>query len=188
MEILLLIVAIFCIWLYEPLTHRPPHLYLATWLDKDTPLLPLFIIPYIAFFPYVILGFALLFATSVGGAFYVTVIIAQLAGALFWYFLPTGVHRPRTMYPGVMTSAIKFVYGHDGEANAFPSAHVFGSFITSYYLALAFPGLALLWWIIGFCIALSTVFVKQHNLLDVAGGLVWALGALAIVQVLSQLV
>lgn len=188
MELLLLILAAFSIWLYEPLTHRPPHLYLATWLDRRTPLLPLFVVPYLALFPFLVLGFALLFNTPVAGAFYATIIVAQLAAALFWYFLPTGVHRPRHMHPGAMTSLIKMVYGHDGEANAFPSAHVFGSFITSYYLALAYPDLALVWWIAGFFIALSTVFVKQHNLLDVIGGLAWALGALVLVQAISQLV
>jgi membrane-associated phospholipid phosphatase len=183
MEFLLLIIAAFSIWLYAPLTHRLPKLYLASWLDKDTPLLPLFVIPYITLYPYIIFGFGILFATTYAQPFYATVIIASIAGALFWYFLPTGVHRPHHMHPGPMTSMLKSIYGHDGEANAFPSAHVFLSFITSYYLALAFPGLGLLWWVIGFFIALSTVFVKQHNLLDVVGGLIWALGALAIVQV-----
>lgn len=181
MPLIWLILAALSIWLYEPLTHRPPHLYMASWLDKDTPLLPLFVIPYLALFPYVVLGVILMLATPFASAYYATIVIAQLAAAVFWYFLPTGVHRPRHMHPGPLTSALKFVYGHDGEANAFPSAHVFGAFITSYYLAAAFPTLAFLWWVIGFFIALSTVFVKQHNLLDVVGGLVWALGALAIV-------
>jgi membrane-associated phospholipid phosphatase len=187
MELFWLLLAAFSIWLYAPLTHRLPQVYMATWLDKDTPLLPLFVVPYVALFPYVIFGFVLLFATPYGSAYYVTVIIAELAAALFWYYLPTGVHRPHLMRKGALTRLLAAVYGHDGEANAFPSAHVFGSFITSYYLVVAFPSLAVLWWVVGFFIALSTVFVKQHNLLDVIGGLVWALGALVIVQVLSQL-
>jgi membrane-associated phospholipid phosphatase len=178
MKLLWLAIAAFSIYLYVPLARRSPHFYMASKIDKKLPLLPFFVIPYVTLYPYVLVGFAVLYATPLATAFYASVTAAALAAAIFWYFFPTGVHRPVHMPPGILTRLLKSVYGHAGLANAFPSSHVFLSFITSYYLALAFPAFALIIWIIGFVIALSTVFVKQHNVFDIVGGLAWAFGAI----------
>lgn len=186
-ELLWLLVAVISIWLYTPLNHRLPQLYLASRFDKETPLLPLFVIPYLALFPYALFAFAILYVTPFAIAFYATVTIAMVAAALFWYFLPTGVHRPRHMQRGLFTSLLKFVYGHDGDANAFPSGHVFGAVIISFYLSQTFPAFAVLWWVCGCAIGLSTIFIKQHNILDIIGGIVWAIAALLIVHFLGSL-
>ena len=57
---------------------------------------------------------------------------------------------------------------------SFPSVHVYLSLICAYYLSFSFPPYATLFWACAVLVTASTVFIKQHNLVDIAGGILWA--------------
>ena len=78
------------------------------------------------------------------------------------------------------------VYWFDGQYNnaVFPSTHVYLSVICGYYLVLAFPLYAFFIWAATLLIAVSTVFIKQHNVMDVGGGVLWAATAIYLSSVI----
>lgn len=148
--------------------------------DKAIPFVPAFIIPYLAFFPFVISAWFLLFRTPFLVPFTVSLIVAVYTAALFWYLFPGKTYRPEVSGQGFFERLVTLLYDGGSHANQFPSAHVFSCVISSFYLSLAFPAFSALAWGIGALIALSTLFTKQHHVIDFAGGVAWAIAALAL--------
>jgi len=178
MEQTTLIALLFISWSFYFLLRREPRHYWSSKLDGLIPIIPVFVIPYLALFPFVIASFLLLVYSPFATEFFLSVFIANTAAAFFWFFIPTGMHRPNISGPGFLKRCISWVYRHDGPANVFPSSHVFSAVICGYYLALAYPVHSLLVWAVTVSIALSTVFVKQHYLVDILGGVMCATGAI----------
>ena len=174
MKLLLLVLALFGISLWGPLNRRHARHYWKTAWDRKVPLIPLFVIPYISLFPFVIFAFVVLFFTPYAISFYLSMTIASFSAALFWYLFPTGFRHPFHVGDSRLRHILRTIYHHEGFANAFPSSHVYLSVVSGYFLAIAFPPLALLVWAIALCIAVSTVFVRQHELVDILGGLLWS--------------
>ena len=155
-------------------TNKKPFTYsLKTEVDRKIKAVPIFVIPYVLFFPYIIFTFFYL-DQGMKDVFATSLIICNLAATIFWYLIPNGVVREVIASESFLAKLINFIYKNDGDTNGFPSGHVFVSLICSYYLALATPSLALLYWTVGSIISVSTVFTKQHYLLDILGGLIFA--------------
>lgn len=175
---LIVVVAIAGIFLYFP-TNRiqaPGRWFFQdTWLDTYVPLVPYFIIPYVAYYPYLIATPIVVWGSAYALEFFVCMAIAGWSAAVFWYFFPAGILRKHEIRPDIFSRMIIWFYENDHENNTIPSSHVFHAIICSWYLALVFPAYALVFAGIGFCIAISTVLVKQHHLADIVGGVVWAL-------------
>lgn len=154
-----------------------------TWFDAYVPLVPYFIIPYLALFPYMLATVYLVWATPYAETFFTSVAIAAWSAAFVWYFFPAGILRKREIGPDFFSQMIVWIYEHDQENNTFPSSHVFYAIMCSYFLALAYPAFTLLFTVIGFLIAISTVLVKQHHLADIVGGILWAAGSIWIARI-----
>lgn len=180
MKFFLLAVALIGMSLYGPLNHRHAKYYWKSSFDRTVPFLPIFVIPYLGLFPFVALAFLVLLFSPLGVAFYIAIVFASFTAALFWYFFPTGIRRPRHIGKGELRHLLKVVYQRDHSTNEFPSSHVYLSLISAYFLALAFPFFAIFIWLAGICIAVSTVFVRQHELVDIAGGIVWAIASVTL--------
>lgn len=180
MRIFLLVIALFSISLYGPLNRRHARYYWSSALDKRVPFHPGFVIPYISLFPFVALAFVLLFPHPIADVFYLSMTICALSAAVFWYFFPTGFRRPRNIRDVGVRHMLREIYRYDRSCNAFPSSHVYLSVISGFFLAIAFPLFSIPIWIVTVLIAVSTVFVRQHELLDIAGGLLWAAVSIAL--------
>jgi membrane-associated phospholipid phosphatase len=155
-----------------------------TWLDKYIPLVPYFIIPYVALFPYMVAtAIAMLYTTHLT-TFITAIAIVSWTAAIVWYFFPSGILRKRDIGPDFFSRMIVWIYEHDHENNTFPSSHVYYAIICSYFLTLSFPQFALLFAVVGGLITISTVLVKQHHAADILGGIVWAAGAISIAHYL----
>jgi membrane-associated phospholipid phosphatase len=83
------------------------------------------------------------------------------------------VKRKKITGGELRSKLINYIYDHDGETNAFPSGHVYGSLLMTYYLVEA--GFGWWWYVIGIAVSLSTLFVKQHYIVDIFGGLLWVI-------------
>lgn len=182
---MIIALAAFGLLLYFPTNHvhAPGRWFFHdTWLDDYVPLIPYFVIAYIALFPYMLLTTIFVWSTPFAMHFFATIAIAAWTAAFFWYFFPSGILRKRNLGPGMFAHMIVWIYENDQENNTFPSSHVFYALICSFFLALVFPLFALGFAIIGGLISISTVLVKQHHVADIIGGIMWAVASIALAQ------
>jgi membrane-associated phospholipid phosphatase len=158
--------------IYLPLNKRKSKYYWKIKFDDSIPFIPVFIIPYIGYFFYVITTIIYLWNTKYINNFFITYIISYILAGLFWYFIPNGVKRPKVVGKDIFSRFTASIYKYDDDTNGFPSAHIFATLTCSYFLFLAFPENLILILSITFLISISTIFVKQHYVLDILGGIV----------------
>ncbi|KQY87114.1 hypothetical protein ASD24_26940 [Paenibacillus sp. Root52] len=153
--------------------------YNYAWIDTQIPFIKEFIYPYISWMPILYLGFIYLGLTN-KTLFWRTILtynVGVIAANICFAVFPTHVPRPIVGGTDLSSWLVQFIYTNDAPFNCFPSIHC----LTSYMLFIIVnrhlnfkPVLRIslsvwLWLIIA-----STVFVKQHSLLDVAGGILFA--------------
>lgn len=158
---------------------KPKYFFGTRW-DAKIPLLPLFVVPYILFFPYGVGTLLALIGTPYLNPFLLAMGIAGWMAGAIWYFAPASMLRPKIIKNDVLSGLIALIYRLDAQANTFPSAHVFYALICTYFLSLAFPEFVIIFVAIAALIVLSTLFVRQHHLADVAGGAAWAITAISV--------
>ena len=165
--------------IYALLNHGPRVILMKSPLDDLIPLVPAFVVPYVSLEPfiYATLVLFLLFRTRLFQSAALSMIAAWFVSYAFYFFLQSEMLRPTLTATDTLTQMIRDVYAGDNAFNCFPSLHTSLSTV-----------LAIHWWRvnkkIGIPIAIwvalivaSTVFVKQHYIADVLGGLVLAFGA-----------
>ncbi len=157
---------------YLPLNRRKSKYYWKLKADDSIPLVPVFIIPYLAYFFLIIYSVSKLWSTELINDFLVSYIVSYVIAGIFWYLVPNGVARPLIKGKSILKDIIRFIYKHDDDTNGFPSAHVFSTLICSYFLSIWNPGAAYIFWIVAALITASTVLVKQHYILDILGGII----------------
>lgn len=145
-------------------------------IDDKIPFLEGFIIPYVLWFPFLfVTGLALLLRDHAGFQKYMTYIgVAFLSITAFYAISPNMQPlRPET-FPreNFFTWIVGMVYAADTNTNVCPSIHVMGcaAVISAVCDSEQFrkkPLLAVGSVVLGTLISISTVFVKQHSLLDI---------------------
>jgi membrane-associated phospholipid phosphatase len=165
---------------YMVLNHEGARVYnLMTDIDAQIPFVPAFIIPYLSWYPFIIMMLIVILANS-RGTYYRTLIalcLGLIASYIIYYFYQTTVPRPPITGQGILYSLVRFTYNTDNPFNCFPSIHV----LTTYLVwkgALECKGLNIIMrFFTSFmfvAIVLSTLFVKQHYLLDIAAAILIA--------------
>ena len=154
--------------------------YWVSWcaLDDAIPFVKEFVFAYVLWYPMAICAALWLLAQD-GRAFvrYALLMIASLTACIAIFFLlPSGQElRPAAVEgSGLAALLVRAIYAADTNTNVFPSMHVAGTL----------AALAGLWdsdtvgscarWgstLLGLCIILSTLFIKQHSALDVISGI-----------------
>lgn len=152
-------------------------------IDYKIPYLEAFIIPYLLWFPFMAIAFlGLFFFAKKEYAKMATFLITGMTLFLIIsYIYPNGLNlRPAGFdHENVFTKLITTLYTGDTSTNVFPSLHVFnsiGAAIAFYRVGnknnKKWMGIAA--WILAILIILSTMFIKQHSVIDVIGGIVMA--------------
>ncbi|MSU74343.1 phosphatase PAP2 family protein [Candidatus Kaiserbacteria bacterium] len=161
--------------LFFPLNSANGRLQKSSFIQR-IPFIPVFIIPYLALFPYVAFSMLIvLFFTPVASRLYVSLIFSGLVAAFIWYCMPTVVlDRPTFTVKGPFTKIVAWIYRLDPGGNALPSSHACMAVLCSYYLTFAFPLHEVSIWACGATIVSSTLFVKQHHLIDLVAGIILA--------------
>jgi len=159
------------------------HEYWATQIPFDNliPFCEWFAIPYCLWYPLLIgLGIFLFFRDSRAFRRYMLFLaVTFLVSELIWFLIPNGQDLRPLVLPrnNLLSRLMAALYSIDTHTNVFPSVHVVGSvgaalaawdssfFREKKWLCTATTLLAA-------AICLSVVFVKQHGVLDLLGGLV----------------
>lgn len=147
-------------------------------LDDKIPFLPPFILAYVSWYPFLAVPALVLLIKEDRDAFirYAAFIIAGFSISLLICMIWPNCQnlRPAEVDTGNLFGfLINAIYSADTNTNVLPSMHVVGCiavvsacFDSRYLRKMRIPGL--IW---GILICASTVFVKQHSILDVFAGL-----------------
>ncbi|MHA7138536.1 phosphatase PAP2 family protein [Rossellomorea arthrocnemi] len=149
---------------------------LSTDMDALIPFVPVFIVPYIIWYAF-ILGYLFYFWYKDIPIFIKTlsvIVIGELVCFIIYFFFQTTVPRPDLAGDGVFVNLVGMIYSHDQPYNAFPSIHV----LTTFSIILANINIknkhsfhSAFVPIMGSLIIVSTLFVKQHYILDMVGSI-----------------
>ena len=148
-------------------------------LDRRIPYLPVFIYPYLSWFPYIAVC-AVLAARNLGDRDYRRAVLILTAGMnaflILSYVWPTGLDlREGISYDTSVLSGclMQFVQGVDTPKSVFPSMHVYVTLVLQYTLELQKGQLPMggirTGRLFAVAIILSTLFTRQQSVLDVLG-------------------
>ncbi|NBD26928.1 phosphatase PAP2 family protein [Paenibacillus glycinis] len=171
-------------WLYaltDNPDHRPHHrIYsLMTDLDRAIPFVKLFALPYAVWIFYLYACLVYFFVKD--PAVYRDTLVAYVACALIccgiYVFFQTTVPRPVVSGDDPASRLLLFIYHRDRPFNCFPSIHCFSSYLVM--KALFRSGFRnrinqTLIYGMSTLIIVSTLFIKQHTVLDAACGILLA--------------
>ena len=154
-------------------------------IDNSIKLKPIFSIFYPLYFLEVMLVFVVFFKRINIFRLVVTMLVINiLIHNMIFLLYPVAIERPNIPDDGFLNKLTLFYYKVDKPYNAFPSMHI--SLITISFLFLYF------YWSKKYSImvlplyiltALSTLFIKQHYLLDVISGLLIGLALFLISKI-----
>lgn len=150
---------------------------LVTDIDRIIPLNKYFVIPYVFWYLYIFGMFVYLLLKD-EEIYYKTLIsynLGMIVCFIIYYIFQTTTPRPFLVGEDVLTRMIMYIYNNDKPFNCFPSIHC----ISSYLMIVAVWKLenTKKWFriIIGgtsFIIIISTLFIKQHVILDAISAII----------------
>jgi len=167
--------------LFNYLEQRPVHSYhiVHTVFDDMIPFCEWFLIPYLFWFVYLIgtIVYTFFFDVAAFKRMMYFIIITYSITMLIYLVFPTCQNLRPTHFArdNVLTRFIAWFYTFDTNTNVCPSIHVLGSVAAMLGLCdcrrLQNPKLKLLFILLCVLICISTVFMKQHSVLDVLAAL-----------------
>lgn len=145
---------------------------LETRLDKKIPVKVYFVIPYLAYFPYMVGSWAYFGLTNYEYffEFVMSMGVLNVLTGVFNLIMPTKAPRAYIYGQNVLSRLIRWHYSLNNPRTAFPSLHVAHTITISYFLMMALPDYNFAWLAMPVLVALSTLFTKEHYILDVIGG------------------
>lgn len=175
--VILILALIFQAGIYSisKLFQRSP-IYLNNYFDNIIPFIPYFVIFYITWFPLLFLVplLVLKYDKKVFDRYIFTIFIFAIFEGIMFILLPTTMNREVINVTSISTFIINIIYKVDTPVNLFPSAHC--AFAILFIMSVLDVKkikreYKLLISVISILIILSTLFIKQHVLIDVIGAL-----------------
>lgn len=172
-------VYLFFFFLVERTTHDVTYINIP--LDDKIPFIEGFIIPYFLWFPFMFAAIAYVFFKDKKEFFAMgwSLIIGMSLFIVVSFVFPNGLNlRPETMpRDNICTHMVEYLHTIDTPTNVLPSIHVYNS------LVCGIPLGRVLWrrghkitaigsYAMAVLITLSTMFVKQHSVVDVVSALI----------------
>lgn len=186
--LVIIIYSLVYIMMFGYLEHRPVHSYhiVHTVFDDWIPFCEVFIIPYMLWFPYMVLAVAyFIFFNKNKHEYYQLVFNLMMGMTIFLivsYVYPNAQHIRPTEFPrdNIFTDAVKWLYRTDTPTNILPSIHVFNSLaihmsLTNCESLRNHKGIKIASLTLTTLIIMSTMFLKQHSVIDVCMGATLAL-------------
>jgi membrane-associated phospholipid phosphatase len=143
-------------------------------LDDYIPLWKAWVIPYVLWIPWWIASY-IYAAWRMEDRLYKAMVAATLlvfcAGITCFTLCPTYVIRPEIKGNDLFTKTLQFIYANDKDYNAFPSAHIYVTTLVVCFYNIWFKKQRWLWIVWLVIVSLSTLFTRQHYILDPIGGI-----------------
>lgn len=155
-------------------------LSLATPLDRHIPFIAPFVIFYVLAYVQWGLNYILIGRDSkeLCYRFVSGDILSKIICLLFFIFLPTTLVRPEVTGTDIFSNLVRFIYSVDSPVNLFPSIHCLESWCcirAAFQMQLATPQKTCIYRILTIVMSLgvfaSTLFIKQHVIVDIFGGI-----------------
>ena len=162
---------------YNLLNNRPHNAVdISTSIDHSISFLPIFIIPYILWYAYIFcyLAYFCFKDTKVYLKTVILIVIGELICYVIYFFFQTTVPRPTLVGDNLINNLVQWVYTKDKPVNCFPSIHVLTTFIimlASLHIKNKHLAHTICIHLVGTLIIISTLFVKQHVILDMIGSM-----------------
>lgn len=154
---------------------------LITDIDRAIPFVKAFIIPYVSWYVFIFLclGYFFLKERKLYYKTLASLLIGLFACYTVYYFFQTTIMpiRPEITGKDWLSRLIQVVYSKDNPFNCFPSIHCFTSFLImrAIHHSTSCSRLSRLFiYGLGSTIVLSTLFMKQHVVLDVVAAAILA--------------
>lgn len=153
----------------------PSH-YVALDIDALIPLREEWVVVYVLTFPFWLMGLVLIGRQDEPRCYRMAAgaIIAELICCAFFVFYPTIVERPVLCVDDPFSWALSIIYTTDTPTNCLPSMHCLFAYLV-FRQSLGAPraptSLRVFSGVFAFLVCLSTLFVKQHVVLDVIFGI-----------------
>lgn len=150
-----------------------------TWIDQYIPFNEYFVIPYVLWFVFMVLGFAYFVFIDQAGVkrTYFYLFLGMSLSLVIYALIPTGQNLRVELYnENIFQCLVSFIYSVDSSTNVCPSIHVYNSVMMCVSLLKSekinkMRWLSFLIVILTILICMSTVMIKQHAFLDC----IWAL-------------
>ncbi len=146
-------------------------------LDNFIPFIPGFALFYILLFPLIFIPFLIIkkeqdFINLIKANIFIIVITNIL-----FLLLPGEIIRPQINVYGIFFFILDLIYKIDNPVNLFPSLHSSLSLLSFLIISRFKKNLRIIIFIVFISTTLSTLFIKQHYLLDILAGLFFGLTA-----------
>ena len=168
-------------WSMEAMTWRN-YFSVSSPVDSLIPFNVWFLIPYYFWFLYIILDIVYFFFRDREAfvKYMLYLMITYTVTLLIYAVFPTSQPlRPDLTQEGFLYDVTRWMYGYDTNTNVCPSIHVIGSFNVMFAAVhskkIKSISLKILYVVACVLICASTVFVKQHSIIDVFWGVVLSL-------------
>ncbi|MBQ2745027.1 MAG: phosphatase PAP2 family protein [Lachnospiraceae bacterium] len=170
-------------WLEKTVTPDSAYTNIHVKIDDMIPFCEWFIIPYLLWFVYVVVVVAFVFFTSRKEFYQASayLFIGMSICLLICTVWPNGqdLRIEEFTNDNILTSLMSMVYHADTNTNVFPSIHVYNSVAVVVMLCKSHKLKNVTWvkiaaGILSILIILSTMFLKQHSVVDAIGGIVLA--------------
>ncbi len=146
-----------------------------TWLDSFIPYISYFVIPYALYPVVVILPFYLYWKDyKKYKTMALSVATVLLVSVLIYFSFQTEITRADVHAGSFFDDLVLLVYSLDEPVNALPSLHVSLPTIATFFVFMRNRKLGFYLTPVTILIILSTVFIKQHAVIDIFAGLILA--------------
>lgn len=154
-----------------------------TWIDQYIPFNEYFVIPYVLWFIFMVLGFAYFVFIDQSGIkrTYFYLFLGMSSSLLIYALIPTGQNLRVQLYnDNIFQCLVSFIYSVDSSTNVCPSIHVYNSVMMCVSLLKSrkikqHTWLCFLIIALAILICMSTVMIKQHAFMDIVWALVLAI-------------
>jgi len=152
-----------------------------TPIDNMIPFISIFVIFYVfIFYPFVLytLGYFAYIKPEKFDRFFLAIIIMYVLSYLTYLIYPVRMNRPDLSDASDFLSKVMYnYYQEDLPVNCFPSLHASNSTLMAYFLSKENKRLSIVFWLIAIAVMISTLFVRQHVIVDEITGFLVAIFA-----------